>query len=360
MRRMKIAFITPQSSQTGEQRYSELLINSLEKEDFEIEILDEFILTRHPFKVYLGSIFLKNILKRKNISIVHNLDNIGPFLFNKPDNSLCITNVWDIAPIILPEIHNWRIKLDFKLLSRLISNTDFVISPSKSTKNDLINKLQVEPEKIETIPLGIDLKTFYPRTLNSQILEKYDIKDNYILYTGTTNPRKNLSNLINAYIDIIEDISLNLVLVGPIKEEFIRNIITNSKANLSTNEIMNRIKILGYIDYFDLPHVYSAATIFVFPTLYEGFGLPPLESMACGTPVIVSNNSSINEVVGNSGVYIHNPLNHLEISEKIKMVLEDKKMQKKLIKRGIDRSKNFDWKKTVDLTIKFYKRVYKI
>lgn len=355
---MKVALIRPRSSRTGEYRYGELLINSLKDNGFEIEIINNLILTKHPLKVFIGSVFFKRLMSKKNISIVHNLDNIGPFLFNNSIDAKKISNVWDLAPIVLPDIHNWRIKFDFKLLNRLIKNTDFIISPSNSTTSDLINKLNVDSGKIETIPLGIDFSVFRPISGKEEILEHYALDKDYILYTGTANPRKNLVTLIHAYVNIINDISQDLVIVGPVNKSFIVNIIKGYvKSEYSLKEILDRIKILGYIKYEDLPVIYSSATIFIFPSLYEGFGLPPLEAMACGTPVIASYNSSLKEVLGKSGFYLQDPQNSLELSKKIKIILDDKDLQIKMKNLGLNQAKNFNWDKTAENTVKFYEKI---
>ncbi len=355
---MKIALIKPRSSRTGEYRYGKLLINSLNEMGFEIEIIDNLLLTKHPLKVFMGSAFLKRFMDKKNVSIVHNLDNIGPFLFNSSIKAKKISNIWDLAPIVLPDIHNWRIKLDFKLLPVLINNTNFVISPSQSTTNDLTSKLNVDPSKIETIPLGIDFSTFYPRSTEKELLKEYGIDNDYILYAGTANPRKNLVNLVHAYIDIINDISQDLVIVGPVNTDYIVQIIKNYvKSEVSVKGILNRIKVLGYVKSSDLPFIYSSATIFIFPSLYEGFGLPPLEAMACGTPVVASYNSSIKEVIGKSGIYIRDPQNSLEISKNMKIILANPKLQVKLKKLGLNQAKKFNWDKTAETTVKFYEKI---
>jgi glycosyltransferase involved in cell wall biosynthesis len=356
---MKIGLILP-NTRTGESRYSDYLINGLKENGINIEILNNPLLINRPnVKIFMGSFFLKRIIKNRDISVVHNLDNLGPFLVRN-NKIKSILTVHDIAPVILPQIHSSMMNFNFKwILPKLIDNCDSIIADNKSTKNDLISKFGVESEKINVVPLGIDTSIFYSRPSSDNILKKYGINHNYLIYVGGDNPRKNLKNLILAFIGIFQNSPHDLVLIGPINKKNLVKIIKSHTNPNSYKNILNRIIIPGYVDYKDLPVLYSAASAFVFPSLYEGFGLPLLESMACGTPVITSSNSSLREVVGNSGLYINDPLNPNEISDNIIKILDNDKLRNKLKNRGFERVKKFSWEETTKKTIKTYEQVVK-
>ncbi|MGB9980656.1 glycosyltransferase family 4 protein [Methanobacterium sp.] len=358
---MKIAVIPPRTN-TGEAEYSNYLITGMLKKDLKPKIVQNSFYNRPNVKIFLGSLLLKKMIKGKYI--IHNLDNLGPYIIKNNTSSKLVLTIHDIVPIIMPEIHgnnlnNKIMRLNFKfLLPRIIKNTDLIIVPSRSTKNDIITKLKVEEDKIEIVPMGVDKEIFYPKAVDYKLLENYGIKKDYILYVGNDNPRKNLKNLILAYAKIIDKIGHKLVLMGPInKAELIKTIKTCKELEFNKKKLLNNIIFPGFVDKADVPMVYNAATALVFPSLYEGFGLTPLEAMASSVPVIISNNSSLREVVGDAGLYINNPLDPDEIADKIIEVIKNEKLQKKLRKNGLKQSLKFDWEKTVHKTIKAYENI---
>lgn len=353
---MKIAIIPP-ITRTGESRYSDCLIEGLKKKGINIEIINsKFPFNRPNIKIFLGSFLLKKMMKEKKIDILHNTDNLGPFLINDKEIKT-ISTVFDIAPVMLPEIHDPIMKFNFKtVLPRLIRNSDCIISSSCSTKKDLIEKFGISKNKIRVIHLGIDKSFFYPRVGDNKVLKSYGIKNEFLMYSGGDNPRKNLKNLILAFGEIYQEISHDLVLVGPIRKENILKIISEN-FNGNKKNLIKRILFTGYVNSEDLPHIYSAASAFIFPSLYEGFGFPPLEAMACGTPVIVSKNSSLEEIVGRAGLFINDPLNHIEISEKILKLVNEGELKNKLKSKGIIQADKFNWNNTVKETLTVYNKI---
>lgn len=353
---MKIGIIPP-VTRTGEFKYCQTLVGGLRECGLDVKLLNnQFLVNRSNLKIFLGSLLLKRIIK-EDIEIIHNIDNLGPFLFRNSDTKIKrISTIHDIAPVVLPDIHSNIMKFDFKIvLPRLIENSDLVITDSYSTKKDLEDYFKVNEAKIDVAHLGVDLSFFYPREHDDILMSKYGINNDYLFYLGNDNPRKNLKNLILAYSKIYKDIEQDLVLVGPIDENNLRTLIDKIDKGYGLSE---RIITPGYVDYEHLPLFYSQSTALVFTSLYEGFGFAPLEAMACGAPVIVSNNSSISEVVGESGLYINNPLNVEEIAHKITEFLNDEKIQKNLKNRGPKRAEMFTWDNTINKTIKAYEKVY--
>lgn len=351
---MKINIIPPITN-TGEGQYAKHIIDGMKQKDVEINVLNNPFLHNPNIRVFLGSFLLNKILDNEK-SILHNLDNLGPFLVKSNNNIKNILTVHDIAPIKLPKVHNQIMKFYFRhILPKLIKNCDLIITDSYSTKKDLESIFNVNEEKIEVTYLGVDSSFFYPRETNKDLLNKYKINNDYLLYVGNDNPRKNLKTLILAYNKIYKRIDHDLVLVGPINQLALRDLIKKIDGG---NGLSERIITPGYVDYNDLPLIYSKADALVFTSLYEGFGFTPLESMACGTPVVVPNNSSIPEVVGDAGLYINDPLNPEEISNNIYTLLNDNELQLKMKNKGLKRAKYFTWENNINKTFEAYEKAY--
>lgn len=242
--------------------------------------------------------------------------------------------------------YNLMIKHSLKIAKK-------IIAVSHNTKRDIMNFFGIPDAKIEVIYEGID-KIFHPiddRVVLENIKQKYNIDAQFILYVGLKKPHKNLSRLIRAFglwkrsgrkgkLVIVgkEDVRYSL---KPLVEEFGLN---------------NEVVFTGYIPREDLVLLYNAAEIFVFPSLYEGFGLPVLEAMACGKPIIASNCSSLPEIVGDCAVLI-NPYDIEEMANVIKVVLDDEKLKRDLSQKALDRSKFFSWSKCAEQTIDVYESV---
>jgi glycosyltransferase involved in cell wall biosynthesis len=230
---------------------------------------------------------------------------------------------------------------------------DAIVADSQSTKNEIIKYLKIPEEKIHVIYLGCS-PAFQPLSSSEtkqKIMEKYQIKRDFILYVGTLEPRKNLKGIIQAYNYSRAKDDFLLVLAGGKgwKYKHIFRLVNQLK-------LQDRVVFCGYMPDSDLPALYNSASVFVYPSFYEGFGLPPLEAMACGTPVIVSDTTSLPEVAGDAGIYV-DPFDIEQISVSIDTVLSDVKLCRTLRERGLMRAKLFSWEKTARETIKLYKRL---
>jgi glycosyltransferase involved in cell wall biosynthesis len=228
---------------------------------------------------------------------------------------------------------------------------DKIITVSQNTKDDLVEMFNYNPNKIKVIYNGVDssYKLIDNKKLISEINNKYNTGENFLLYVGNIKPHKNIPVLLKALSNI--DKQNKLVIVGKRDKAYdeIFDIIDQ-------NNLKDRIIFTGFVPDEDLILLYNAAALFVYPSLYEGFGLPPLEAMACGTPVITSNVSSLPEVVGDAAITV-DPHNIKELSKKINKILSNKDLQNKMIQRGIERAKQFTWDKTARETIKVYEDV---
>ncbi len=265
-----------------------------------------------------------------------------------------ITTVHDLAFLRFPE-HRGK-KLSNYYLKRhkiALKNCIKIIVPSKATKKDLQDMLDIDGKKITVIYEAADsrFKVIHDQRLISNISSKYfDPEIEYILSVGTLEPRKNLPRLIEAYSQLPNKLTqkYKLVLVGA--SGWNNNLLTKTIENLN---LKDKVIITGFASDDDLAYIYNKASIFIYPSLYEGFGLPPLEAMSCGLPVITSNVSSLPEVVGNAAILI-NPNNEDEIMQAAKKLLLDQKVKDKLIKKGLVQAKKFSWQKTAEQTLSVF------
>lgn len=253
--------------------------------------------------------------------------------------------IHDLSFELYPEFFTFKKRLWHKLINprQLCQQADTVIAISQNTKNDVMKLYDIKEEKIKVIYQGINEMFFKPISdeTKEKIKNKYNLPNNYIFYLGNLEPRKNVESLILAF-EKIKDESVNLVIAGgeAWKYKKIYKLWQNSPAK-------KRIKFSGYVDAVDKPALYSLAKIFVYPSIYEGFGLPPLEAMACGTPVITSFNSSLVEAVGDAGLLI-DPNNINELTNIIDQLLMDQKLQNVLKEKGLKQSQKFRWQSSAE------------
>ncbi len=222
-----------------------------------------------------------------------------------------------------------------------------IITISQSSKNDIINFYKVESEKVAVVYPGIKKVSSSKYQVESmeKIREKYGIKGDYILFVGTLQPRKNIVRLVEAMSEL-ENKEVKLVVVG--KKGWMFEEILKSPQKFG---VSNRVKFLESVPDEDLPSLYENAQCFVLPSLYEGFGLPVLEAMQNGCPVIVSKVSSLPEAGGDAALYI-NPQDSSDIAEKIDKVLSDENLRGQMIRKGYEQVKKFSWEKSAAETLK--------
>ena len=231
-----------------------------------------------------------------------------------------------------------------------------IIAISKNTKNDLIEILNIDPKKIEIVYNGIDerFKLIQDASIFKKTLKKYKISKQFLLYTGVWRNHKNLPRLLKAFKMLKEEKNLDLQLVITGKED---PHYPEVKKTVKKLDLTEDIIFPGLVDDEELIHLYNAAFIFVFPSLYEGFGLPPLESMRCGTPVAASNISSIPEVCGEENAVYFDPYSATDIAEKIYSLYIDTAKQAELVEKGIKHSAKLSWTTTAEQTFKLITNV---
>jgi glycosyltransferase involved in cell wall biosynthesis len=288
----------------------------------------------------------------KDLDIFHNPSQvITAFKFSQK----YIITIYDITPNLYPETHTDIITFVHRyLLPKALKTSDKVITISHHTKNDIIKHFKIPENKIKVIHLAAN-ENYKP--LNEKeiinIKQKYNLNYSFILYVGTLEPRKNIPTLLKALYKLKKQgIKHKLAITGKKGWKYKSIFETIEKLNLQKDVIFT-----GYVPDEDLPALYNAADLFVYPSLYEGFGLPPLEAMQCGTPVITSNTSSLPEVVGDAGIMV-NPYDVDELANNMYGVLTNDGLREELSKKGLERAKLFSWKKCAEEHLKVYEEVY--
>lgn len=270
--------------------------------------------------------------------------------------SFSITWVHDIGFLLHPQyVAPRNQKMLQKNINRWVRWSSMIATVSESSKAEIERHLLVDKNNILVVHNGVDGDDFSPveETKYNLVLKKYGLPKNYFLYLGNIEPRKNIARLIRAYHQLPVDIKRNhpLVLVGGggwLSDEIFEEM---KKAISSGDKIVHPEE---YVTDIDLPSIYSASCGLVHPAIYEGFGISPIQAMSCGVPVIVSNTSSLPEVVGDAGFYV-DPLNEREITEAMKRLVEDKEARKALIEKGEERAKKFTWEAGSEALIEILK-----
>ena len=238
-----------------------------------------------------------------------------------------------------------------RVVPRSVARADIVLADSESTRNDAIELLRLAPERVFVVYAGVDSR--FRRVTDQGLLEdvrsRYSLPGRFVLSVGTLQPRKNYVRLIEAFSRLsgVEDVSLVISGArGWLYEEIFRRV---EELGLSS-----RVLFPGYVAEADLPALYSLSEVFAFPSLYEGFGLPPLEAMACGTPVVVSRASSLPEVVGNAGCLV-DPLSVEEIAGTLQALLDSPARRADLAEQGVAQAARFTWSEAARVLLGLYR-----
>ncbi len=228
---------------------------------------------------------------------------------------------------------------------QVLKQAQQIICNSQSTADDIINFYHIPASKITPILLGYDREHFRPCP------EKWREDEGYFLYLGRHEPYKNLQRLMSAFAALPNRGKYELWLAGPVDGRY-TPVLQTQVAELGITE---QVRFLNYVSYDQLPHIIHGAIALVFPSLWEGFGFPVLEAMACGTPVITSNLSSLPEVAGDAAILI-NPYNIAEITQAMEMIAEDRELRSHLSIKSINRANQFSWEKTALATVEVLSR----
>jgi len=355
--RIGIDVQSTKGQRTGLGVYTENLVGALQS----LKLDQELLLYSQENSEDLNTtkrLFWENIaLPRKAKSDEVDLLHIPAFAPSLRGSFKLVVTVHDMIGRLFPQHLSFgsRVYWD-KWMPQSVKRADRIIAISENTKRDIVQHLKIPVEKIEVIPLAPDPLFSVDRNpkLLSETKNKFSISDRFILSVGTIEPRKNLFRIIEAYSELRKkrDVKQQLVVVG--FQKFARGK-SYEQVRLKVAELGLEQDIIftGYVTDEDLRALYNAADLFLFPSLYEGFGLPPLEAMACGVPVVTSNNSSIPEVVGDAALKI-DPQDINQIVDATDQSLKDYALRQKLIRAGFAQVKKYSWKKTAERTWQVY------
>ncbi|MCB9096158.1 MAG: glycosyltransferase family 4 protein [Arcobacter sp.] len=330
------------------------LIKELNKNDeVIIKEVNSNIFRKFIFRFVLEQIYIPLYASLNKVDVIHSLHYTFPLFTNKKR----VVTYHDMTFFIYPELHEKIKVIIFKFFIKLgIKKCNKIISVSQSTKNDLKKYLKLgdkELNKIKVIPLGKSDLYNLERNENDidEIKNKFLISKEYILFIGTLEPRKNIERILEAFNDIKNKINEELVIVGK-KGWFYDKIYEK----LEKYELQDRVVLTGYVTEEEKVSLLKGAKLFVYPSFYEGFGIPVLEALSCGIPTITSNISSLPEVAGKAAELI-NPNDIDEISKSILEMLVGEEKRNNFIKLGIDQSNKFSWKRCALETKKIYEEL---
>jgi len=337
---MKLLFdgrVLTHSHFTGVENYTKNIYTFLSKK---IKI---FLVKPQSKNKYIAHLWNHFILPFKKGNMLFCPANLAPIFV--PKNKKLVITLHDIAFLTYPESFSLFFRYYYQwLVPKIIQRADKIITVSQASKEEIIKYYPYAKEKTEVVFLGLD-RIFH-------LLPDIEKKDQ-ILYVGSLNMRKNFTSVIQAFTKFNND-KYRLLIVG--------NFSSNYNLSQSTQEILDKAKqnpninFLSNISDNELNLLYNESKLFLFPSFYEGFGLPPLEAMACGTPVITSNISSMPEVCGDAAIYV-DPHNIEDITQKLSMLLNDNVLQQKMINMGLEHVKQFTWEKAADKHLKVFNEV---
>ncbi|MGL4911986.1 MAG: glycosyltransferase family 4 protein [Romboutsia sp.] len=316
----------------------------------------EYIYTSGKHNLFFERYYIPDNLIKKNIDLYHIPQNGLGFPFEKNLNT--IVTIHDLIPYTMPEtVGPGYLKRFLRDMPNIIENSKGILTVSEYSKKDILRFFKGYPEdKIFVTPLATnDLYEPLDKSLcTKQIFKKFNFNTPYILYIGGFSSRKNVKALIDAFIDCKSSLpkEYKLLIVGSLKDDGEKLFNYVKEKNM-----LSSIIFTGFVEDSLLPILYNASDVFVYPSLYEGFGLPPLEAMSCKTPVISSNITSIPEVTENAALLI-NPNNSEEISKALIKVLSNSNFRDSLIQKGYEKSLHFSWRQTAIQTLNAYKTIY--
>ncbi len=290
-------------------------------------------------------------LARGHVDLVHSMAYALPLVC--PARS--VVTVHDLSFLLFPEAFNPANRLYLTTFTRLtVRRADALVAVSENTRRDLVRLLGARPERVAVVPNGVD-PAFRP--LDPEAVARFrrerGLPEAYILFVGTLEPRKNLTTLLRAYARLrqMAQVPHRLVVVGGVGWRY-----QGVLPLIEELGLRDEVVFAGFVPHQELPWWYGAADLFVFPSLYEGFGFPPLEAMACGTPVVSSNAASLPEVVGDAGRLV-SPRDVEELAEGMRRVLLDSTLREEMRARGLARAREYSWERTARETAQAYRRV---
>ncbi len=266
-------------------------------------------------------------------------------------NCRYIVMVHDLIPLRFPKLLSPLTHFSRYYVPQVLAQAQHIICNSQATAKDIIDFYHIRASKITPIPLAYDANHFHPLYLENGGQDARPTRCPYFLYIGRHDPYKNLHRLIAAFAALSKNGEYELWLAGPQDKRYTPVLQTQ----VEELGITDKVKFLNYVPYSELPKIISGAIALVFPSLWEGFGFPVLEAMACGTPVITSNLSSLPEVAGDAALHV-NPYSVEEMTEAMRTIATDSALRQQLWTQSISRASQFSWEKTGLATVEVLSR----
>jgi glycosyltransferase involved in cell wall biosynthesis len=298
-------------------------------------------------------------LRRFWADVYHIPLNVVPLFMPKP----YVVTVHDMSTLLFDDGRAEKRRFRRYQFRRGLERAERVIAVSNATLRDIDDLFGIRGEKVCRIynapdPRFLDVAAGLPPDLLEETLERYQIRRPFILYVGTIRPQKNIPRLVEAFAVLRGELEshpefkdLRLIIIG---DEISRH--PAVRRTVIQTRMEHAVRFLGFVPFNTLRVFYATASAFVFPSLYEGFGLPPLEAMACGTPVVTSNVSSLPEVVGDAALLV-NPENVFEIARGIREVLTNPQLRSELIQKGFRQIRKFSWEQTAREVLEVYRQI---
>lgn len=310
-----------------------------------------------PAKGWREHFALPLTLRRRNLDVIHIPHHEGFFV----SPGKCVVTIHDCVHVKFPleSLSRFRRYQIYLRTKRAVESASRVLAVSNSTRDDLVNIFDLDAARISVIHNALDER--FSRDSGGEdrrkVLERYQLNDPFVLYSGRIRPHKNVHRLIEAFAVLKSQLigeeryrALKLIIIGDelSRHQYLRLTVVRSG-------VQQDVRFFGFVPYPILRVFYQSAALFAFPSLYEGFGLPPLEAMANGTPVLASNTSSLPEVLGDAALLI-NPENVFEIARGMKSILTEQTVRARLIQRGLQQITRFSWKTAAKQVIEAYEK----
>lgn len=302
---------------------------------------------------------------RWHFNVLKDLKAVKPDLFFAPTSYIIpslapkwlkvIITVHDLVAFLFPASHNAKAVLIERLtLRRAVKKASQIFVVSENTQKDLLKRFRYSHERIHLVPCAPSdffREPSKPEDL-ARFRQKHHLPEQFILAVGTLEPRKNFGTLIKSFVLIKSRLpESKLVIVGKKGWKY-----KHIEEKLREYHLENDVIFPGYLEAEDLKKMYAIATVFVFPSLYEGFGIPPLEAMACGCPVVSSNVASLPEVVGDAGILIE-PKNARKIADSVVSLIENDQIRNMLVERGLRRAEKFSWQHSAQAALRVFEKM---